>query len=205
MRFPGHFPVDLNQGRSEILVQGRVMAEPTVHTEVPGGHRVFPPFDAQHFPSQLFWLSVAFILLYVLMAKVALPRIGSIFEERSKRISDDLAEAQRFKEKSDAANVAYQQSLADARARAQAIENRMRQQQAAAAEKSSKELDEHLRARLAAAEESIARTRRAAMTHTGEIAAETTAAIVERLIGISPTAEEIAEALRERPIGSTET
>ena len=74
------------------------MAEPTAHTEVPGGHTVFPPFDTQQFPSQLFWLSVTFLLLYVIVAKVALPRIGSIFEERSKRIGDDLAEAQRFKE-----------------------------------------------------------------------------------------------------------
>jgi F-type H+-transporting ATPase subunit b len=184
------------------------MAEPTAHTEVPSGHSAFPPFDAQHFPSQLFWLFVTFILLYVLMAKVALPRIGSIFEERNKRISDDLAEAQQFKEKSDAANVAYQQSLADARARAQSIESIMRAQQAAAAEKSNKELEEHLRARLAAAERQIATTRQAAMTHTAEIAAETTAAIVERLIGISPAKEEIARALREAPKppeGSTDT
>ena len=44
------------------------MAEPTTHTEVPEGHGVFPPFDSQTFPSQLFWLSIIFILLYVLMA-----------------------------------------------------------------------------------------------------------------------------------------
>jgi len=176
-----------------------LMAEPIAHTEVPGGHNVFPPFDTQHFPSQFFWLSVTFILLYVLMAKVALPRIGSIFEERSKRIGDDLAEAQRFKERSDAANAAYQQSLANAHARAQSIVNTMREQQAAATEKSSKELEEHLRARLAAAEATIANTRQNAMTHTAEIAAEAATAIVERLIGIAPNAEEINRALRETP------
>src|SRR6516164_7681377 len=118
------------------------MAEPTAHTEVPGGHAVFPPFDTQQFPSQLFWLSITFILLYVIMAKVALPRIGSIFEERNKLVSDDLAEAERFKEKSNAANAAYQQSLADARARAESIVNTMHEQQAAAAEKSNKQLEE---------------------------------------------------------------
>jgi F-type H+-transporting ATPase subunit b len=184
------------------------MAAATAHTEVPGGHTVFPPFDTQQFPSQLFWLSVTFVLLYVIVAKVALPRIGSIFEERSKRIGDDLAEAQRFKEKSDAANAAYQQSLADAHANAQSIVNTMREQQAAAAEKSSKELEEHLRARLTAAESTIAKTRQDAMTHTAEIAAQAAAAIVERLVGISPSAEEVAKALRQapkRPEGSTDT
>jgi F-type H+-transporting ATPase subunit b len=118
--------IDLHQCRSEISVRVKVNGRTPAHTEVPGGHAVFPPFDAQQFPSQLFWLSVTFILLYVIVAKVALPRIGSIFEERNKRIGDDLAEAQRLKEKSDAANAAYQQSLADAHAHAQSIVNTMR-------------------------------------------------------------------------------
>ena len=184
------------------------MAETTAHTEVPGGHAVFPPFDTRQFPSQLFWLFVTFILLYVVMAKVALPRIGSIFEERDKLVSDDLAEAERFKEKSNAANAAYQQSLADARARAQSIVDAMREQQAAAAEKSNRELEEQFRARFAAAEATIANTRQDAMTHTTEIAAEVAADIVKWLIGISPNAEEIARALREAPKrseGSTDT
>jgi len=94
------------------------MAEPTAHTEKPAGHGAFPPFQAEHFPSQLLWLTVSFVLLYVLMSKVALPRIGSILAERSKRIGDDLAAAQRLKERSDAAHAAYDKALAAARARA---------------------------------------------------------------------------------------
>ena len=73
------------------------MAQPTAHTEAPGGKTVFPPFDTKTFPSQLVWLAISFVLLYVLMAKVALPRIGAIFEQRSKRISGDLKSAQDFR------------------------------------------------------------------------------------------------------------
>ena len=69
------------------------MAEPVTHTEVPTGHGVFPPFDKSTFSWQLLWLSVIFVLLYVLMARVALPRIASILQERRKRVDDDLAEA----------------------------------------------------------------------------------------------------------------
>jgi len=86
--------------------------------------------------------------------------------------------------------------------------NTMREQQAAAADKSNKELEEELRARLTGAEATIAKTRQDAMTHTAEIAAEAAAAIVERLLGIAPNAEEIAGALREarkRAEGSTDT
>ena len=72
------------------------MAEPTAHTEAPAGKHAFPPFEAQHFPSQLLWLTLTFILLYVLMSRIALPRIASIFAERSKRIADDLAAAHGF-------------------------------------------------------------------------------------------------------------
>src|SRR5271156_3820270 len=135
------------------------MAEPTAHTEAPAGHRPFPPFESQHFPSQLLWLALTFILLYVLMSRIALPRIGSIFAERAKRISDDLAAANRFKEQSEAANAAYQKSLAEARDRAQAIAAEPREQHAPQAAATNKKLEAQLNEKLAAAEQSIAATR----------------------------------------------
>jgi len=174
------------------------MAEPTAHTEAPEGHKAgFPPFESQHFPSQLLWLVVTFVLLYVLMSRIALPRIGGIFAERSKRIADDLAAAQRFKEQSEAAGAAYQKSLADARNRAQAIAAETREQQAAAAETANKRLEEQLHEKLAAADRSIAATRATAMGNVGSIAAETAAAIVERLIGTAPSQQDVAAALRD--------
>ena len=56
----------------------------------------FPPFDKQNFPSQLFWLALTFIALYLLMSRIALPRISSILDARRQRIESDLAEAQRI-------------------------------------------------------------------------------------------------------------
>ena len=173
------------------------MAEPTAHTEAPEGHRAFPPFESQHFPSQLFWLAVMFLLLYLLMSRVALPRIASIFAERSKRIGDDLAAAQRFREQSETANAAYQKSLANARSRAQGIANETREGQAAAAAATNKQLEAQLNEKLAAAEQSIAATRTAAMGNVGSIAAETASAIVERLIGTVPAERDVAAALAD--------
>jgi F-type H+-transporting ATPase subunit b len=173
------------------------MAEPTAHTEAPGGHGAFPPFQAQHFPSQLLWLVVSFVLLYALMSRIALPRIAAIFADRSKRIADDLAAAQRFKEQSQAAGAAYQKALAEARNRAQAIAAETRERQAAEAETANKRVEEQLNEKLAAADRSIAATRAAAMSNVGSIAAETAAAIVERLIGTSPSQQDVAAALRD--------
>jgi F-type H+-transporting ATPase subunit b len=171
------------------------MAEPTAHTEHPAGHSAFPPFQAEHFPSQLLWLSVSFVLLYVLMSKIALPRIGAIMAERSKLIGDDLAAAERLKEQSNAAHAAYEKSLADARGRAQSIASSTREKQAAEAEAAQKSLEAQLHERLVTAEQSITTTRTAAMGNVRGIAADTASAIVERLIGQAPADHEITAAL----------
>ena len=173
------------------------MAETPANTEGHAGHTGFPPFESQHFPAQLVWLGLTFILLYALMAKIALPRIGSILADRSKRIGDDIAAAQRLKERSDAAHAAYEKSLADARGRAQGIANETREREAATAEETNKRLEAELHERLAAADKSIVGKRESAMANVGAIATETASAIVERLIGKAPAAHEVAAAVQQ--------
>ena len=147
------------------------------------------------FPSQLVWLAISFVLLYVLMSRIALPRIGGIMAARSKVISDDLAAAEQLKERSNATQAAYEKALADARGRAQAIAGATREQQAREIEDLHKRLEAQLHDRMAAAEQSIAKSRGAAMSSVRSIAAETASAIVERLIGKRPRDEDIAAAL----------
>jgi len=171
------------------------MAETTAHTEAPAGHTKFPPFESEHFPSQLVWLVISFVLLYVLMSRIALPRIGGIMAARSKVISDDLAAAEQLKERSNAAQAAYEKALADARSRAQALAGATREQQAREAEDMHKRLEAQLHERIAAAEQSIAKSRDGAMGNVRSIAAEAASAIVERLIGQRPRDEEIGAAL----------
>ena len=167
------------------------MAEPAHKTgteAVPKGeHGGFPPFQAQNFASQLVWLAIAFVLLYVLMAKLALPRVGAAIETRQKRMDDDIAEAGRLKQDSDAAIAAYEKALADARAGAQTIAGEMRERQAVEAETTRKRLEDQLNAKLADAEKSIAATKEAAMRNVRGIAEDAARAIVERLIGKAPS------------------
>jgi F-type H+-transporting ATPase subunit b len=76
----------------------------STHTQVPGGGKPqFPPFNKDTFASQLVWFAIFFIALYVIIARLAIPRIGGIVEARRGRIAGDLAEANKFKEQSDAA------------------------------------------------------------------------------------------------------
>jgi F-type H+-transporting ATPase subunit b len=166
---------------------------------VPGGEHGggFPPFQKETFASQLFWFALVFVALYLLMSRVALPRVTSILEHRRQRIEGDLAEAQGLKDQSDAAITAYEQALADARSRAQALANETRQRAAEQAEASRKVLDAKLNERIADAEKVIADKRAAAMLNVRDIAAEAAVAIVERLIGIAPAGQQIANAVAD--------
>ncbi|WP_029350476.1 F0F1 ATP synthase subunit B [Bosea sp. 117] len=151
----------------------------------------FPPFDAQTFPSQLIWLAIAFGLLYLLMSRIALPRIATILEERHDRIADDLEEAGKHKAESEAAAKAYEQALASARGKAQTIATETRDKLSAEAEAGRKSLEAQLSEKLAAAERQIGDTKTAAMANVRGIAADTAGAIVNELIGTAPDAKAV--------------
>jgi F-type H+-transporting ATPase subunit b len=174
------------------------MAEPTTaHTEQPGSPHsaAFPPFEKQTFPSQLFWLAICFIAIYVMTARLVRPRVGGIIEGRSRQIAGDFAEANRLKGESEAAMAAYEKALGDARSRAQAIASETRDRLQAEADRNRKMLEDQLAGRLADAEKSIAATKSAAMANVRDIAADAAAAIVTRLTGVTAPGSTVGAAV----------
>ncbi|MFK8254108.1 F0F1 ATP synthase subunit B [Ancylobacter terrae] len=155
----------------------------------------FPPFDAHTFPSQLLWLAITFGALYWLMSRIALPRIGTILEERHDRIADDLDEAARLKADSEAAARAYEQALAGARGKAHAIATDTRDKLAAEAEAGRKSLEAELADKLATAEAKIGATKTAAMANVKGIAVDTADAIVRELAGTAAAPEALDAAV----------
>ncbi len=155
----------------------------------------FPPFDKETFPSQLLWFAIFFVALYVIAAKLALPRVGSIIAERRGRISGDLGEAARMKDAADAAIASYEKDLAEARSRAQALAAETRAKLMAAADAERKTLENALHARLAEAEKAIAATKTSAMSNVRSIAHEAASAIVTRLTGKAPPEAAVASAV----------
>lgn len=161
-------------------------AETGAHTEAAAdahGKAGFPPFEPTYFPSQILWLAITFGLFYVFLKKVVLPRIGSILEVRRDRIAHDLDTAARLKEDADAAIAAYEQELADARAKSNKIAQDARDAAKAEADAERKVVEAALYARLADAEARIATVRASAMKDVGAIAEETATAIVQSLVG----------------------
>ena len=166
------------------------------HTEAEGGHKApFPPFEKDTFASQLVSLLIAFVALYLIVSRIALPRVGSLLDERQNKIDGDLAEAQKLKDASDNALQAYQAELAGARSRAQAIGAETREKLNAASEAERKTLEGQLGRKLAEAEKTIAATRESAMSNVRGIAAEAASAIVQRLTGLSPDGRSVESAV----------
>jgi len=148
-----------------------------------------PQLDPAWWPSQLFWLAITFGILYWLMSSRFLPTIAGAIEERRDRIADDLDQAGDFKRQAENAESAYNQSLADAKAKAQGIAADTRAEMDAEIAELQAETDAQLAKQVAAAEARIGEMKAAAATKVGEAAAETARAVVETLIDEAPTEE----------------
>lgn len=174
-------------------------ATTNTHSEVghAEGQAPFPPFQSETYPSQLLWLAITFGLFYYLMAKVALPRISSILEVRSDRIAQDLDEATRLRDESDAAIAAYEQSAAEAHASAQTIrQEAIDKAKAKAADSRAKE-ESKLADLLAKSEGEISARKAEAMAEVDGIAVDTTEALVNQLLGVKVTKAEVRSAVTQ--------
>ncbi len=156
----------------------------------------FPPFDATTYASQILWLAITFGFFYWIMKNVAVPRIAGILEDRRDRIAGDLSEANRLKEETDAAIAAYEQALAEARNKAHGIAHDTRSRLKADQEARREKAEGELNGKLKAAEAHIAGIKTEALSQIGDIAGETTSALVEQLMGKAPTKTDLTKALK---------
>ena len=151
-----------------------------------------PQLNPLDWTPQLIWLAITFSILYVLMKRVALPRIGSVIEMRAARIAKDLEAADKLRHETQEAIAAYEQALAEAKARAHTIaqEARNRLKEEVAAERAALERD--LAAKTVDAEARIHAAKLSALKEVNAVAAETASEIVRRLIGVVPSPPEVA-------------
>ena len=169
----------------------------TGHVEGAGA-KVFPPLDATTFVPQLVWLALTFGLLYLLVQRLILPRVGGVIDDRRQRIERDLQTAESLKVETEQALATYEQALGEARASAGAIGREMHDRLAAEIGKERAKVDAEIARRLADAEARIDQSKARAMAGVGEIAGDTAGAIVVRLIGKEVSKDEVRRALMQR-------
>jgi F-type H+-transporting ATPase subunit b len=154
-----------------------------------------PQLDYHDWAPQLVWLAISFAALYLIMARLALPRIATVLEERRDRIATDLDQAEQLKKQTEEAIAAYEQALAEARARAHAIAQETRDKLGAEVEAERAEVEATLAETLAEAEARIQASKDTALAHVDEVAAETAQMIVKQLVGGKVTKAEVKSAV----------
>lgn len=160
------------------------------------GSSGLPQLNPANFAPQLFWLAVSFVILYLILSRSTLPRIGEVLEERRDRVQRDLDAAERFKRETDSALAAYEKALADARQKASSMAKDVRDRLAADTEAERNRVESELAAKIADAEARIAATKSKALASVDEIAAETATAVVGKLLGEDVSPAEVKNALQ---------
>jgi len=154
-----------------------------------------PQLEPLDWAPQLVWLVLTFGLLYVLMAWVALPRIGSVIEKRAAHITGDLESAERLRRETEEAIAAYEQALAEAKQKAHAIVEEGRAKLKAETDAERAKLEKELAAKSAEAEARIEEAKASAMKEVNAVATDVASDIVRELTGIAPAKGDIEKAV----------
>jgi len=180
------------------MAQKSTTAATTTPAEGVGPGKVFPPLDHTTFMPQLVWLAISFGLLYLLLSRVALPRVGEVIEERADRIRRDLDQAEKLKAETEGALAAYEQALTEARSKAGGIIKTMRDGLTAEVDKERARVEAQIAQKVAEAEARIEQTKSRALASVNDIATETAGAIVKKLIDADVSKDELQKALVRR-------
>lgn len=153
-----------------------------------------PQLDFSTFPNQIFWLAVALVAIYLILSRVALPRISAVLAERAGTITNDLAAAEELKRKAVEAEEAYKKALADARAEANRIVAEAQAEIKADLDKATAKADAEIAAKTAESEKAIAEIRAGAMDAIVEVAKSTAVDIV-KVVGTKADAKTVSAAV----------
>ena len=156
-----------------------------------------PQLDISTWVGQIFWLIVTFLILYVALSQFILPRLRDTIATRSDRIADDLDSATRMKQEAEEAEKAYEQSLRDARAKANNVAESTRQSLDAEIKAELDAADAEAESESEKAEARIREIKAAALANIDNVAADVTDALISELTGKSVTSAKIASALKK--------
>lgn len=142
-----------------------------------------PQFNPEWFASQIFWLAITFIILYLLMSRIALPRVAEILQERQEKVEEDLAKAERLRQEAQDVSQAYEQSLAEARAQAQKILREAQEDIARHQSDRHQAFTQELNKKVEEAEQRIEAAKQDAMKNLDSAAAEVAQSAALKLMG----------------------
>jgi len=166
----------------DALAQAEHLEELAHHGEAGGGS--LPQFDPSTFASQLFWLAVCFIILYLFFSNKTLPEISSVLENRRNHINSDLEAAEELKEKAEEAQAAYEKSLREAKEERANIMHDLEDDIQKAVQKSNAEFLEKSANDINVLEVRLQQSKESAIEDMNLIAAEIASEAAKKIVGI---------------------
>ena len=154
-----------------------------------------PQLNFADYPPQLIWLAVTFVALYLILSRLALPRVGAALAAREAKLTGDLERAEKLKAEAEATIAAYHKAIAEARAGSQAELKQAAAAMVAMASEREAAFAAEIGARTKAAENEIASAKTAALADLRVVAGETARSLVARLSGSEPDAAAVDRAL----------
>ena len=148
------------------------------------------------FFSQLFWLTVVFGFIFLVIGKGMLPKIQSTVDAREKQIADDLERAQSARSAAEETEAAWRARMDNARAEAARVAQEARQESARETEKKVRKAADKINLKVEAAEKQLRDAVASSRSEIEAVAAEATQEMVSRLTGIKVDRKEAAEAVK---------
>ncbi|MDZ4085678.1 MAG: F0F1 ATP synthase subunit B' [Tabrizicola sp.] len=142
-----------------------------------------PQLDISTWPNQIFWLLVTLVVIYFVLSKIALPRIGAVLADRKSTITNDLAAAEELKQRAVAAEKAYNDALATARTEAAKIVAQAKAEIQKDLDAATAKADVEIAAKAAESEKTIAAIRDGAAAAVSEVARDVAGELVAALGG----------------------
>ena len=160
-----------------------------------------PQLTFADYPPQLIWLAITFVVLYLILSRLALPRVGAALEAREGKLKGDIDRAEKLKAEAETALAAYRKAIAEARAGSQAEIKRAAAAMAAESSKREAAFAAEICARTKVAEDGIAAAKAAALADLRAVAGDTARSLVARLSGNEPEAAIVERALSAAEVG----
>ena len=142
-----------------------------------------PQLNPEFWISQIFWLTITFGILYVVLSKLILPKISSNLESRKSRISDNIEAADRQREESEIKLKEYGEIISKSKTEAKNIYNQTRDKTLKDINAKREILDKQIDDEIKKAEDEINQLRKNAPAKINKIAIETASELTQKLIG----------------------
>ncbi|WND01996.1 hypothetical protein QGN29_10600 [Temperatibacter marinus] len=171
-------------------------AENTVAmTEQPAKQAGLPQLDYTTFSEQVAWLFLTFIVLYIIVSRIALPKVDKVIEERDEKIATDLDKAEKLRIEVDEIKASYEASLTKARANAQKASMETKDAIQGDITKAADELDAKLSKEADEAASKIAAAKADVMADLESVATEVANDLVSKLTGLEADEKSIKAAV----------